>query len=349
MPIFNKSQFLPQKSPVQKVKPLSFDDNVDDISLKLAQKQNPQGPITQATGAVKPAVMSSALPQGLSNLARPAVTPAPAGQDKDVYVSGRGRLAIEERVPKTEEESIDDIIKNLLAGNPDRSKARESMDTDLRVAKAEQIASTRSRAGLGGMGLTGAAGALEGQEARKAERNRIGALDQFDTQGREEDLQRSKIAIDMIRNKQEAERAKTGDERERIAFEAALRMAEEESGLDLDNDGKIGGPQGKSKEEFEKGVTDQEAKAEDQTNPSSAGNISAFQKETGGGDVNAVINWGKKNGKDMTPTQTYQVAQKYKEYQQRGGKGDFNSWFKAESDSYDNIITRWASALNWIL
>lgn len=123
----------------------------------------------------------------------------------------------------------DDIVKrarDLLGSQQDTSAARAAAEARLKQQGEKAILDNRARMGAAGFGLSGAAQSVEGDLQRQSAIDRELALQDFDTKARSQSLNELK-GIQNIGLTQEG-------------FDLGQVQAEEDVGLDLNDDGLVG-------------------------------------------------------------------------------------------------------------
>jgi hypothetical protein len=176
--------------------------------------------------------------------------------------------------PQSREQQMDELLREIIDNRKtDRTAARAAADTQMQRNTSDAVSSTRARTGLGGMGLSGAAAGLENAARSEGERTRTLAMDEFDRGARAEDMQRTQAGIEGLRGRMlddmrgsEEGRNVERNERERTAFETALKQLELELNEDLDGDGSIGGS-ATTKEEREQRQKEDEARQMEAARP----------------------------------------------------------------------------------
>jgi len=119
-----------------------------------------------------------------------------------------------------------DRLRDLLGSQQDPAAARAALDKRLQQAGEKQLVDARARGGAAGFGLSGAQINLEGDLSRKSNQDRELSLQQFDQSARNQ-------ALAELRGIQSTFFTDKG-------FDLSSAQIEEDVGLDLNQDGKIG-------------------------------------------------------------------------------------------------------------
>jgi TolA-binding protein len=210
------------------------------------------------------------------------------------------------------------------------------------------------------MGLTGAAGNLEATTSAKNQRELTMAMDEYDRNARVEEADRLQRGIAAINegkkielNKESLESERESMDRERRAFEVAMKLLEKEKGVDLDGDGVVGSSeiqQDQKKEEEAKRVV------EDQTADEERNARSYMLTTLYGADIGSSARAGEydKAMQDINK-QMDQAKAAYAQYKQKYPSVTFTEYVKKHVDFWNSgggrflsgITARGASINNW--
>lgn len=182
-----------------------FDVTFDEGTIEAAQASTQGADLPEGTRE-KMAAGGGRL--GGVTLNRQPIVSAPPGQEGPAQQQQGQQEPVEEEEPQG-------LFDDVTSIDARQERERQAFADELAARKAEEIQRTEARAGLGGMGLSGATSELVGDVARQAERA-------------------GDIAMSDLARRQQQE---TFDELRR---QASIWTFEEEFGVDLDGDGKIG-------------------------------------------------------------------------------------------------------------